>query len=216
MQVTFFIFDRSLGVLHLNQTFMKSPLILLCLIASISCYGQRGYLQPKPYAFHLGGTFINLIHYQSQDKQYYGGGGAAMELPFAERWTVGFSFNHALFKDNQKPYNNSVAVWKETLQAMSTDFRFYPKSRYKGFFMGVTEGLTLRKIDALVPLENDATNRNTRIPFNERLNSFALGINTGYSLAIKKDWLITLEAKALAQRSEWMYQIGISGGFRFR
>ena len=195
---------------------MKSTFfVIFCLFLSQLCWSQRQRVSPKYYAARLGVNLIHLSNYKTDEKQFYSGGNILMELPFSKKWTVGFGFSKAIFKDNQKPYFNSVAIWNESLQSMFTEFKYYPKSRYDGFFIGATEGLMLKKIDALVPLEYDVTNRQTRIPFNERLNSFTLGLNTGYVLPIKKHFLLTFDAKVLALRNEWSYQFGLNCGFKF-
>lgn len=196
---------------------MKSHLFVLTLLfCAYFSFGQRQRSQPKYYVARVGLNVTHLANYKTNEENFYGGGNFLIELPFAKKWAVGFGFGQAVFNDNQKPYFNSVAVWKETLKSMFTDFKFYPQGRYNGFYVGATEGLMLRKIDALIPLENDVLNRQTRIPYNERFNSFAMGFNTGYSLAFKRNWLLTAELKTLALRNEWVYQVGISCGYKFQ
>ena len=177
---------------------------------------QRFRNEPPSYVFRVGGMVTHLTHYKVPDNHFYKGFNLGMELPIGKKWSVGFGYGQSIYKDVEKPYGNSVAYWQEHLNMVFTDFKYYFGKRYKGVYVGALDGLMLKKVDALVPLENDVLNRQIRIPFSERLNSFALGVSSGYVFNIKDKFLLTFEGKLMTLRYEWAYQFGVQCGYKFQ
>ncbi len=187
--------------------------LLLC--CSLTITAQRHRPEKMKYACRLGVQFTHLQSYKSSDKPLFYGGNIAIELPLGKHWTMDFAYKQGFYKNVQKPYNNAFAYWEEKMQSVNTAFRYYISSRYQGFYGGITEGVLLRKVNAIIPLENEINNRQIRIPFKDRQNSFDIGLISGYCLTFKKRWFVAIESRISFQRRDWAYQLGINGGLRF-
>lgn len=195
---------------------MKYKLCLtIFLFCSLSVIAQSHRPEKMKYACRLGAQLTHLKSYKSSDKTLFYGGNISMELPLGKRWTIDFAYKQGFYKNVQKPYNNAFAYWEEKMQSVNTAFRYYVSSRYRGFYAGITEGVLLRRVNAIIPIQNDISNRQIRVPFKDRLNSFDMGLVTGYCVAVKKRWFMAIENRLSFQRHDWSYQLGIHGGLRF-